>query len=271
MDSAAKFDFIHSLGVTEHDAMSLDKRPTDQNFNLQHLLEKAAQAGSVECVRLLIEKYGANPNKHRIPPGMKPLYAAACQDKPENFRLLLEEYGVDMHLGTGLYATGPTALFAAIYFKSLESVELLLRHGGALDYISNTIRTISTPMTTVLIASKEGSKATVRLETWDEAASTRARYDEDWQNLNPPYVCLDLVAEDREWIDRLKLRRPAEELRETGDSARVLNEEEGGSWEDLERGDLRKMMSPFPAPEPRQGNLQSDPDLMPRFVPWMRY
>lgn len=280
-DMVSKFEFINSLGIVEHDTMSLDKRPKDQNLNLQHLLDKAAEAGSVQCVRLLIEKYGADPNKHRMPPGTKPLYMAAGNEKPEVVRLLLDQYGADIHLGTGLYATGPTALASAIAFKSLESVEVLLRHGGPLDYISDEIHNISSPMTAILLSHRDGTKSTVRLETWDEAEETRVKYD-DWQNLNPPYVCLDLGPEDKEWIDKLQSRRPAEELRETGENARDLDEEEATKREEEESSgdedesddedfgiDPRILTNPFPAPEPRHTKLLSDPDLLPEFKPFL--
>jgi hypothetical protein len=90
-DSVSKFEFINSLGVVEHDTMSLDKRPEGQNLNLQHLLDKAAEAGAVDYVRLLIDKYGADPNKHRLPTGLKPLYMAVGNDKREVVRLLLDK------------------------------------------------------------------------------------------------------------------------------------------------------------------------------------
>ncbi|KAF4337526.1 ankyrin repeat PH and SEC7 domain protein [Fusarium beomiforme] len=272
-DNVPKFEFINGLGVVEHDTMSLDKRPEGQNLNLQHLLDKAAEAGSVNCVRLLVEKYGADPNKHRLPPGMKPLYWAAGNDKPEVVRLLIEKYGADIHLGSGSYATGPTALFAAIAFKSLESVAMLLRYGGPVDYINEEIRSISSPMTAILLAQMDGTKPSVRFEADDEAEKTRIKFD-DWKNLNPPYVCLDLVPEDREWIDRLQARRPTEELRETGENARDLDEEEAKKREEEEEGDddgidPRILMNSFPAPEPRQSELRSDPDLLPEFKPWL--
>ncbi|KAK0389986.1 hypothetical protein NLU13_3559 [Sarocladium strictum] len=275
-DMVAKFEFIQSSGVVEHDTMSLDKRPKDQNLNLQHLLDKAAEAGSVEIVRLLIEKYGADPNKHRSPPGLKPLYMAASNDKPQVVKMLLDRYGADIHLGTGKYATGPTALFGAIIFKSYESVELLLRHCGPVDYISEGIRTISAPATCVLLAHKEGTKAAVKLLSWEESEETRNQLD-NWQNLNPRYVLLDIGPDDREWIGRLQARRPKEELRETGENARYLEEEEEnveGEAEEGEEGgdddgDEEMNVDPKAVMKPRHTQLRSDPDLLPEFKPWL--
>jgi hypothetical protein len=64
-DSTEKFEFINSFGITEHETMSLDKLPLGQKLNIQHLFDELASAGSIECARLLTEKYGAEPNKHR--------------------------------------------------------------------------------------------------------------------------------------------------------------------------------------------------------------
>lgn len=105
VDSPEKFEFINSFGITEHETMSLDRLPEGQNLNIQHLLDQAAGAGSIDSARLMIERYGADPNKHRMPPGMKPLYLAAANDKPEMVRLLLESHGADVHAGNGRYAT----------------------------------------------------------------------------------------------------------------------------------------------------------------------
>ncbi|KAI1261977.1 hypothetical protein F5Y18DRAFT_181279 [Xylariaceae sp. FL1019] len=56
-NSLDKFEFIHELGVREHDALSLDKLPDDQKLNLQRLLNDAAEAGSGDCIKLLVDKY----------------------------------------------------------------------------------------------------------------------------------------------------------------------------------------------------------------------
>jgi hypothetical protein len=126
-------------------------------------------------------------------------------------------------------------------------------------------------MTAILLPVRDGSKNSVHLETWEESEETRTKYD-NWQNLNPPFVCLDIGTEDQEWIETLQPRRSAEELRETGENSRDLDEEEEKAKDSEDEDDgfnLRPMMNPFPAPEPRQQELLSDPDLLPEFRPWL--
>ena len=112
-----KFDFIKSFGMKEHDSMSLDELPEGQLINVQHLLEEAVANGSIDCVKLMIEKYGANPHQHRVFSGIRPLFVAAFHNKRDRVRYLLEDHKVDIQLGSGPFATGPTALWIAIHLK----------------------------------------------------------------------------------------------------------------------------------------------------------
>ncbi|KAH8649841.1 ankyrin repeat-containing domain protein [Xylariales sp. PMI_506] len=266
-NSPDKFEFINSFGIKQHETMSLDGLPAGQNFNVQHLFDKAAAAGSIECARLLIKNYGADSNKHRVPPAVKPLYTAAANDKPEMVRFLLESHGADIHLGSGSYATGPTALWIAVVLKSFGSIEYLLRQGGPVDYIDETIRSISDPMTVILRAEFNETAPPVRLETEETAKEYLNEHKKNWQNLNPPFVLLKVGPKDKDWIGKLKLRRPAEELREIGDDAREFNKEEGVAKGDLDDADPRKMLVPFPTVTGREQALKKDDDLLPEFEP----
>jgi len=105
-----KFEFTHSFGIKEHDTMSLDDVPEGQTLHIQHLFDTAAEHGSVDCARLLVNKYGANPHALRIPPSVFPLYTAVQKDRLDMLRYLLEEYHVDIPIGNGRFVTGPTAL-----------------------------------------------------------------------------------------------------------------------------------------------------------------
>lgn len=270
-NSPEKFEFINSFGITEHETMSLDQLPEGQTLNLQHLLDQAAGAGSIDSARLMIERYSADPNKHRMPPGMKPLYLAAANDKPEMVRFLLESHGADVHAGNGRYATGPTALWIAVVLKSMESVRLLLQHGGPVDHIEEAIRNVSGPMTVVLKADREdtGSASSVRLETQETAKAYLEKYKGNFQNLNPPFVLLEIGPEDKEWIEKLQARRSAEELAESGENARELDEKSGVKDEELSEDDPRKLSAPFPTITERDDELLNDDDLIPKFVPFL--
>jgi hypothetical protein len=74
-----KFEFLNSFGLQEYESMSLDKLPEGQTIKIQRLLEKAVESGSMDCAKLMIEEYGADPNRHRIPPGLSTLGVEATQ------------------------------------------------------------------------------------------------------------------------------------------------------------------------------------------------
>jgi ankyrin repeat protein len=263
-----KFEFLQSFGLKEHESMSLDKLPEGQNINIQHLLHTAVEAGSIDCVKHIIEKYGANPHRHYM--GVQPLYTAATSDKTEMVRYLLENHKVDTHFGNGRYATGPTALWGAINLKSLESIALLLQHGGPVDHIDEELRNIEGLSTAILRAAFPGpGRPEVFLETEEHAREYVESKRHIWENLNPPYVRLELGLEDKEWLKALQLRKGDEELRETGIDARVLNKQEGADSKDLGEDDVRKLMVPLPTYLARETELRNDDDLLPEFEPHM--
>ncbi|KAH7368874.1 ankyrin repeat-containing domain protein [Plectosphaerella cucumerina] len=273
-DDRTRFDFLRGFNVREHDTMSLDGVPAGQTLNMQHLLEKAAEGGATNIARFLVDEMGADVNAHRLPIGVKPLYYAAAYDQPEMVKQLLEEHGADIHLGSGRYAAGPTALGAAVMLKSLESVEHLLRHGGPVDRVSEGVR--------VAMMEGEGSvkavlkadwscddteiRAAVVLETEEEAKEYLEECRGDWQRQNPLYVRMELGPGDEGLVDGLKMRRRVETLRETGLGARELRVGD----EELEEGDARAVMGEFPTFTARETELEKDEDLLPKFIPWLK-
>lgn len=253
-NSPEKFKFIYSLGIKQPEGISFDKLPEGQTLNIQHLLEKAARAGSHDCVRLLIEKYGADPDRLLIPLGMQPLYLATANDKSEVVRYLLENHGSDIHLGSGRYAAGPIALWIGIVLKSLDSVAVLLEHGGPVDHIDEEILNVNGPISAILNVSYS-DRPSVRFETESNATD----YIEAAR--------VEIGLEDKNWISKLQYRRPNEELREKGEGARELDKKEGARTKDLEETDVRRLMVDFPSVEARERELNGDDDLIPVWSP----
>jgi ankyrin repeat protein len=242
-DQTDKFEFIYKLGIKEHDTMSLDDVPGDQHLNLQHLLDDAARKGSINCVRLLVEKYGADPNRFRTPSNITPLYFAAGNDKPDIVRYLLENHSVDIQVGCGLHAEGPTALWVAITHRSLESIALLLQHGGPLDSIDNQILEINGPLDAVLIASHTG-RVRFESETKAQAHISNARTNYHAQNWSYVRVALDVG--DKDWIGKLRIREGGSERRNRGrEKAEIIPE--------------------YPIFLERYDELAEDDDLIPKF------
>jgi ankyrin repeat protein len=259
-----KFDYLYSFGLKEHDSMSLDPLPEGQTLNIQHLLDEAAQHGSVESVKLLVDKYGADPDTRRYPSCIKPLYIAAANDKTEVVRYLLDNHAIDIHAGNGRFAAGPTALWGAITLKSFDSIALLLQHGGPLNRIDDEIRDIDGPITAILRALPESR---VCLETEANVEKWIWSSRNDFQISNPYYVRVELTADDKTWIDKLQIRKSDEELRETGEGARELNLKEGAKLSDLSVGDPRRLMAPYPTIAGRAEKLEGDNDLLPAWRP----
>ncbi|MCJ1288246.1 hypothetical protein MMC26_007601 [Xylographa opegraphella] len=242
-----KFEFLRSFGLKEHSEMSLDKLPEGQLLNIQHLLDQAVENGSIDCVRLLVEKYNANPNQHRFPSGIQPLYAAASNNN-------------------GRFATGSTALWIAIHLKSLDCVAHLLRYGGPVDHVDEELSAVSKPTTAILMCFRE-ERAPVRLEIEENAREYIENFRKDFQELNPPYVRLELGRDDRDWIRNLQRRSADEQLREEGEGARELNEREKVKNKDLHDTDPRRHMGGYPTNQERENELNQDDDLLPLCTP----
>ena len=105
-----KFEWIYGLDIMEHDTMSLDELPEGQRLNIQHLLDTAAENGSLDSARFLIERCGADPHKYRLPSGLPPLYYATGNDKHEMVRYLLEKTSREYTLGERSVLGGPDCI-----------------------------------------------------------------------------------------------------------------------------------------------------------------
>ena len=262
-----KFEFLVSFRVKEHESMSLDGLPDGQIINIQHLLEKAVEAGSVECARLLIENYGADPDKARRPPCVQRLYYAAGNEKAGMVRYLLENHKVNIHRGSGRYAAGPTALWIAIHLKSLDSISVILEHGGPMEFIDEDILNLEGPVTAILKA-ETMERFPVRLETESRARNYMDKMRENFFVPNPNYVMIEVTPEDKDWIRRLQYRKPDDELREEGEGARELNAKEAVKIEELDAKDVRRVLVAIPtAFEEREKMVKANDDIMPEFVP----
>lgn len=254
-----KFEFIYRLGLTEHDTMSLDDLPEGQTLNIQHLLDTAVESGSMDTARLLIDKYGAGPHVFRVPCGVSPLYVAAGNNKADMVRYLLEEHHVDIHIGSGRFVAGPTALWIAISLKAYESIDLLLRHGGPVNHIDQEILDIDGPLDAIL--SWHRRDHTVRFETEENAKRFISDARNDTQP-NSPYVRIKLDKEDKGWIGKLQMRKPDEKLRKEGDK-RELNKNEAV-------GPESPLMPEMPTWQERVDELGEDDDLLPLFEPFLK-
>ncbi|KAI0150615.1 ankyrin repeat-containing domain protein [Xylariaceae sp. FL1272] len=246
-NSPDKSEYIQGLGIREHDAMSLDKLPEGQNLNLQRLLEDGAVAGSLNCVKLLIRKYHAKPDGHRLPPGIQPLYKDASRNQTETIRYLLENHHRNIYFGNGRYASGPTAFWSAIHLKAFGCISLLLKHGGPVDHIDGELVQIKEPCRALLraISPSLGSGP----KYLDRAHS-------NWRNMNPGYVWLDLSPEDNEWLGALQLRKTIPAAKNDRAVTDGLD------------GETARAMAPMLTYADIEAKLKNDEDVMPEFKPY---
>ena len=263
-DDADKLAYLYSFGIKEHDTMSMGPLPDGQTLNLQHLLELAAQQGSMKCARLLIDEYGANVNKMRVPPAGFPLYLATWRDKADMVRYLLEDCGADIHKGNGRYAAGPTALWSAINLKALNSIECLLKHGGPIDHIDSRLASAAAagPVTAILQGkTEEGATVHLTLEKNVEGYIEDCR--RNFQELNPMYVRLELGSDDQDLVRKLVPRLPNDELR---DGIRQLDLSDEESACEIS---ITEKLAPWPTDQKRQDELEEDDDVLPKWEPFL--
>lgn len=157
-------------------------------------------------------------------------------------------------------------LWSAISLKSLESIELLLRHGGPIDHTDPDITSAlaSAPVTAILHAQmKDGATVHVDLESNVLAYVYGGR--SDFQELNPMYVRLELGPDDQGLLRGLVPRRPADELR---DGIRELD-----LWDSLMRSDsgldktTMEKLADWQTDQGRVDELDEDEDVLPKWKP----
>ena len=167
-------------------------------------------------VKLLVEKYSADPNFLRYPPGLFSLWVAASMNQVNVVTYLLENNKADLHLGSGRFASGPTALFVAIQLYREDVITPLLQHGGPVDHVDDEILQVEKPTIVVLLAEAK-ERAPVSMLTQENAK----QYDS--QGNLTRFVLLKVDKNDKEWLQKLQWRKTDDELNESGPHGRQLN------------------------------------------------
>ena len=108
---------------------NVNARTTGEWANGSTLLHHAADSGSFEVVKILIQS-GADVEARNIYQGATPLHRAAIQGHTDVIRLLLEQ-GAQINALTG---DGETPLFESVTYGRLDVVRLLLRRGGRVNH-----------------------------------------------------------------------------------------------------------------------------------------
>ncbi|KAE9366204.1 ankyrin [Stipitochalara longipes BDJ] len=194
----------------------LDSNPegkAQQQEWLHRRLITAAGAGALQMTKLLLERYKADVNHISIKYHATPLFNAAAQGHVEVVRYLLESDNVDIHLGNGNFANGPTALHNAVLnahenvFKFDQVVRLLLKHGGPLESFNEAIGTISGSAKLFIVALKK-YRAPVELLNEEQREQRRDEIDSKGRALE-----LAVDETDQIWLQNLQMRRRDERLK----------------------------------------------------------
>jgi ankyrin repeat protein len=179
-------------------------------------LMTAAANGALKTMKVILEKYEADINHISHKYHMTPIYAAACMSQAKCVKYLLGFPGVDLSIGNGKFANGPTALHQTIVNGERgEIVGLLLKYSGPVEYIDGSIMSI-TGKTRVFVVCLTRCRAPVRLLGEKEF--------EEFQELGEKRACfleLEVGLEDMVWLGKLQIRKSNAELKERGDEEGV--------------------------------------------------
>lgn len=160
--------------------------------------------GAWEMTKLLIKKYGANPNHVAAPTATTLLYVLAANKHLERVKWLLENCVLDLSIGNGKFANGATALYIPIWNGYPEIVRLLLKYGGPVEELPD-LKDLGTGeefKLTVVTEKKYRAPVRVFLGVRDDLGKS-----DDSRK-----VMLDCGHGDREWLGKLQVRKSDEEL-----------------------------------------------------------
>jgi ankyrin repeat protein len=203
-DEADAFKLLWTITTEELTMLSYKGETFTKAAFVNDLLHAGAKAGSVDCVRVILEMSDADINALGFKM-VSHLYRAAIDNRLEIVRYLVENHKPDLHQASGLYANGPTALFGAVEGGNQEIVKLILQHGGPLESPVEDIVKAGGPMKVIVKAAKE-YRAPVTIEIHE---------DSDVQEVRKSFssVVLDLDQNDVSWLNNLEIRKSDEELK----------------------------------------------------------
>lgn len=160
--------------------------------------------GAWEMSKLLITKYGANPDHVAAPTATTLLYVLAANNHVERVKWLLENCNMDLGIGNGKFANGATALYIPVWNGYPDIVRLLLKYGGPVEELPDLKDLVGEGEFKLTVVTEKKYRAPVRvfLGVKEEMGKT-----EDSRK-----VVLDCGDDDREWLGKLQLRRSDDEL-----------------------------------------------------------
>ena len=222
------FTFIADTILAPGSHLSNPATQEKKETALHDALVRAAQHGHLEMMKLIESKHvNLNVNNLAHYNGAEyttPLFMAAGSGHNNIIEHVFNTHGdqLNIHLGAGEFANGPTALWNAVVNGHVETVKLLLQKGGGpLESIDSlAIPSENSSATRIILAATKDARSSVRLlseTTWinEHGAVNEASLKgtvTDKSGMQTKYVVLDLKAGDLAAWDSVQLRNTDEEL-----------------------------------------------------------
>ena len=222
------FTFISDTVLAPNSHLTNPTTQEKKETALHDALVRAAQHGHLEMMKLIESKHvNLNVNNLAHYNGAEyttPLFMAAGSGHNNIIEHLFSTHGeqLNVHIGAGEFANGPTALWNAVGNGHVETVKLLLQKGGGpLESIDSlAIPSENSSATRIILAATKDARSSVRLlseTTWinEHGAVNEASLKgtvTDKSGMQTRYVVLDLKAGDWAAWDSLQLRNTDEEL-----------------------------------------------------------
>jgi ankyrin repeat protein len=238
------FTFISDTVLAPNSHLTNPATQEKKETALHDALVRAAQHGHLEMMKLIESKHtNLNVNKLAHYNGAEyttPLFMAAGLGHIHIIEHLFSTHGdqLNIHLGAGEFANGPTALWSAVSNGHVETVKLLLqKDGGPLESMEPLARPTDVgEEIRIIVAATKDFRSSVRLlseTTWINEhgavneASLKGTVTEK-SGMQTKYVVLDLKAGELAAWDSLQLRTSDGELLSIETKGRPLKVNEPG-------------------------------------------
>ena len=121
---------IHNLALSD-----AEETGDSQQGDFHEWLHAAISHGSPAVTRMLISEFNLDPNALLGPRSETPLAVAAITGEIDMIKLLVLEFGADIHKASGPLANGPTALWHTVHSQNERAARTLLDLEGPVDRI----------------------------------------------------------------------------------------------------------------------------------------
>jgi hypothetical protein len=121
---------IHNLALSD-----AEQTADSQQDDFHEWMHAAISHGSPAVTRMLISEFNLDPNAVLGPRSETPLAVAGITGEIDMIKLLVLEFGADIHKASGPLANGPTALWHAVHSQNERAARALLDLEGPVDRI----------------------------------------------------------------------------------------------------------------------------------------